>query len=371
MKALVIGGAGFIGSHLVDALVAIGHEVTVFDSLEPQVHGDERRPPAYLNRAAKFVEADVRDRRAVEESVLAADVVFFKAAAVGVGQSMHEVRRYVEVNSLGAANVADVLANARHHIRKVVVASSMSIYGEGTYRCGAHGVVHPRPRTEVTTGWSPVCPRAGCREQLEAIPTHEDTALQPTSVYGITKRDHEELMLCVGAAYGIPTVALRYFNVYGTRQALSNPYTGVAAIFCSRLINGQSPLVYEDGEQQRDFVHVSDVVRANVLALERDGADGEAVNIGSGQPVSILDVARCLTSELGVALGAEVTSKFRTGDVRHCFADITKARTLLGFEPRVSFEAGARELIAWVRGERSEDHHNRARTELESRRLVR
>jgi dTDP-L-rhamnose 4-epimerase len=371
MKTLVFGGAGFIGSHLVDALVATGRDVTVFDNLDPQVHGAARAWPSYLHRAARRLEADVRDRAAVEAAVVDADAVFFKAAAVGVGQSMHEVRRYVEINSLGAAVLGDVLANSRHHVKKVVVASSMSIYGEGLYACAVHGAVHPKPRARMTPSWNPTCPASGCREPLVAVATGEDTPLQPTSIYGITKRDHEEMLLCIGAAYGIPTVALRYFNVYGVRQALSNPYTGVAAIFCSRLLNGHAPLVFEDGEQRRDFVHVSDVIQANLLALTRDGADGEAVNVGSGRAVSVLEVARCIASHLDVPISPAITLKFRVGDVRHCFADITRARTRLGYEPRMTFDAGVRELAAWVRGQLAVDDGERANRDLETRGLVR
>ncbi len=373
MKVLVIGGAGFIGSHLVDAVVASGRDVEVFDSLDPQVHGQRSERPAYLNPAAVLVQADVRNRAALEQAVADADAVFYHAAAVGVGQSMHQIRRYVDVNTIGVANLADALANTRHRVKKVVVASSMSLYGEGKFRCPHHGAVYPAPRSGARADgcWDPPCPVAGCDAAATPVPTDEDTPLRPTSIYGITKRDHEEILLCIGAAYDIPTVAVRYFNVYGGRQALSNPYTGVAAIFCSRMINGRTPVVYEDGAQLRDFVHVRDVVQASMLALDRDGANGRAVNVGSGRPITVTDVGRTLARHLGFERDPEVTGKFRAGDVRHCFADISRARELLQYEPAVAFEQGAAELVEWVRDRMAADLFDQSVAELESRGLVR
>jgi len=373
MNVLVVGGAGFIGSHLVDALLASGRDVTVFDNLEPQVHGPQRERPSYLNPSAAFIEADVRDRAALESAVVDVDAVFYHAAAVGVGQSMHEVRRYVDVNTMGVANLADVLANTRHRVKKVVVASSMSLYGEGKYRCQTHGSIYPAARSGPgpNGSWNPPCPIDGCDAVLTPVATDEETPLRPTSIYGITKRDHEEILLCIGAAYGIPTVAVRYFNVYGGRQALSNPYTGVAAIFCSRMVNRHVPLVYEDGQQLRDFVHVRDVVQASMLALDRSGADGRAVNVGSGHPITVTDVACGLARHLGFDRSPDVTGKFRAGDVRHCFADIIRARTLLNYEPAVTFEQGAAELIDWVRDRVSADLVDQSIADLEARGLVR
>jgi dTDP-L-rhamnose 4-epimerase len=373
VKVLVVGGAGFIGSHLADKLIETGRDVEVFDSLEAQVHGPRRERPSYLSPRARLIEADVRDLDALRSAVGDADAIFYHAAAVGVGQSMHEVRRYVDVNTMGVANLADILANTRHRVRKVVVASSMSLYGEGKYRCETHGTVYPAARAgrDVSTGWNPACPIDGCDVVLTPAPTDEDTPLRPTSIYGITKRDHEEILLCIGSAYGIPTVAVRYFNVYGSRQALSNPYTGVAAIFCSRMINGRRPLVYEDGQQLRDFVHVRDVVQASIRALDRDGADGRTVNVGSGRPITVSDVGRQLARHLGFDGAPDVTGKFRTGDIRHCFADITRAQTLLRYEPTVNFEQGSAELVDWVRDRLAADHVDQTLADLEARGLVR
>jgi len=371
MNVLVTGGAGFIGSHLVDALVGRGHRVRVLDALVPQVHG-EAGAPQYLNPEAEFVRADVCDAAAVSRALEGVDVVYHKAAEVGVGQSMYEIRRYVGANDMGTATLLESLVNRRGRVRKLVVASSMSIYGEGAYRCAGCGVVHAklRPAAQLRERrWEVECP--ACGEELRPAPTGEDKPLFPTSVYAVTKQDQEQFSLVVGRAYDIPTVALRYFNVYGTRQALSNPYTGVCAIFSSRLLNEQAPVVFEDGGQTRDFVHVSDIVQANLLALETDRADYTAVNVGTGRATSINEVSRLLAEGLGKDLKPEVTGKYREGDIRHCVADITRARSLLGYEPRVTLEAGIPELLEWVRRQEAADGVERATAELESRQLVR
>ncbi len=372
-RVLITGGAGFIGSHLVDELVDGGYEVTVLDSLEPQVHGPARKPPAYLNPKARLVPADLAAEPDVLDRLLPeADAVVHLAAVVGVAQSMYEAARYVRANSLGTAILLEKLIPLRDRVKKLVVASSMSVYGEGAYACASCGPAYPRSRPEAQLAardWEPRCP--GCGAVLEPRPTPEDKPLMPESVYAVTKRDQEELALTVGRAYRIPTVALRFFNVYGPRQALSNPYTGVAAIFSARLLNNRPPVVYEDGLQTRDFVHVRDVVRACRLALERDGADYEAVNIGTGRPVPILEVARTLARALGRPIDPEVAGRYRAGDIRHCYADITRARRLLGYEPQVDFEAGLAELAAWVANQPAEDRWPEAAAELERQGLTR
>jgi dTDP-L-rhamnose 4-epimerase len=371
VKVLVTGGAGFIGSHLVDALLARGHAVRVLDSLDPQVHGPKQERPAYLDSAAELQLGDVRDHAAVRRALDGVEVVFHQAAAVGVGQSMYEIERYVSVNTLGAAVLLEELVEHRAQLRRVVVASSMSIYGEGAYRTPEGALVFPRLRSNEqleARRWD--YEDAGGRA-LEPAPTPESKPLVPTSVYAVTKRDHEELFLAVGAAYAIPTVALRYFNVYGTRQSLSNPYTGVIAIFSSRLLNGRAPVLFEDGRQSRDFTHVSDIVAANLLAMERDAAVGGVYNVGTGRRVSVLEVAETLAREIGVTEAAEVVGRFRAGDIRHCYADVSAAARDLGFEARMSLEAGMRELLAWLRTQSAEDRVDQARKELESRGLTR
>lgn len=370
-NVLVTGGAGFIGSHLVDALVGKGHRVRVLDALVEQVHGPNAGP-THVNPEADFVRGDVCDRAAVDAALEGIDVVFHEAAEVGVGQSMYEIERYVRANDLGTAVVLEAVLARRPQIRKLVVASSMSIYGEGAYNCAEHGVVAPqiRPSQQLQDRrWEVECPE--CRKELTPAPTNEEKPLFPTSVYAVTKQDQEQFCLAVGRSYGIPTVALRYFNVYGTRQALSNPYTGVCAIFSARLLNGNRPLIFEDGEQTRDFVHVSDIVRANLLALETDRADYQAINVGTGRPTSVRTVSNLLAKGLGLDLEPEIVSKYREGDIRHCVADISKAKALLGYEPSVSLEQGIPELLSWVRAQAAQDQVESATAELESRQLVR
>lgn len=367
------GGAGFIGSHIVDALLREGHEVRVYDSLEPQVHGglrEEAKWPEYLAPECEKVLGDVRDREALRRALNGVDVVYHQASAVGVGQSMYEIERYVDLNTRGTAVLLDVLANDRHQVRRMVVASSMSIYGEGKYRCPTHGDVFPQLRSEeqlAAREWEMRCP--ACGTVVEPLPTDETKPLYPTSIYAITKKDQEEMCLVVGRAYGIPTVALRYFNVYGARQALSNPYTGVAAIFSGRLLNDKPPVIFEDGLQSRDFTHVSDIVQANMLAMKRDEMDYGVFNVGTGRQLSILDVADALIEELGSRQRPEIVRSFRAGDIRHCYADISRLRAM-GYRPRVRFEEGVSALVEWVRQQTAVDAFEQAREELVRRGLV-
>ena len=353
MTVLVTGGAGFIGTHLVKRLLEAGDDVVVLDSLEEQVHSGDAPD---LGTAVRFVHGDVGDPDAVAKALDGVDRVVHLASAVGVGQSMYEIARYVRTNTYATAVFLQQLVESGVEPEKLVVASSMSIYGEGAYRCEEHGDVAPQPRPEeqlLARQWELRCPV--CGEQVEPIPTSESKPLIPTSVYAVTKRDHEELCLVTGAAYGIPTVALRFFNVYGPGQALSNPYTGVAAIFSSRLLNGRSPVVFEDGRQARDFVHVSDIVTGIQLALGSEQAVGRAVNLGTGHPSTVLDVADALAGGLGVELEPELTGRYRAGDIRHCYGDPSTARELLGFEAQVSLEDGMRDLLGWLRDQEADD----------------
>ena len=347
MHVLVTGGAGFIGSHLADALLAAGHTVRAYDSLDPQVHGPSPGRPAYLDERVELVRADVRSRGDLERALEGIDAVFHFAAAVGVGQSQYEIERYTDVNVRGTAALLDVLANTKHRVRKLVVASSMSVYGEGLYRDpnGERAVPVPRTVAQLAAGDFEVRDAAGRR--LTPVPTPESKSAQCESVYALNKRDQEEYVLLFGRTYGIPAVALRFFNTYGPRQALANPYTGAAAIFISRLRRGVAPLIYEDGLQMRDFVHVRDVARASLVALESEAANGLALNVGSGSPVPILEVANLLTRIAGSDLKPEIVRKYRKGDIRHCFADIAAIRAL-GFTPSVTLESGLEELYAWT-----------------------
>lgn len=372
MRVLVTGGAGFIGSHLVGRLIEQGQTVRVLDALVPQVHGADAGWPAHLAPEVERIRGDVADPAAWERALAGVDVVYHLAAEVGVGQSMYEIVRYVRANTLGTAIFTELLASGRYPLQKVIVASSMSIYGEGAYHCSACGPVAPPLRGIGQLDarlWELFCPTCGA--ELRAIPTNEDKPLQPTSVYAISKRDQEELCLSVGRAYGIPSVALRFFNVYGPGQALSNPYTGVAAIFSSRLLNGKPPVIFEDGLQSRDFIHVSDLVQGLLLALERDDADYQALNLGTGIPHSVADVATELAAALGLEIAPEIVGKFRAGDIRHCYSDSSRARDLLGFAPQVTFSQGIRELTGWVREQTASDMVAQAQRELELRGLAR
>jgi dTDP-L-rhamnose 4-epimerase len=347
-SVLVTGGAGFVGSHLVDALLARGDTVRIFDNLDPQVHGPQRRRPPWLPADAELVQGDMRDADAVRRSLEGVELVFHLAAAVGVGQSMYQIADYTAVNTLGTAHLLQALADRRGEVQRLVVASSMSCYGEGRYTRpdGAEPRVAGRPLEQLRRReWEM---RDADGTPLTPAPTDEAKPLECTSVYALTKADQEKLVLMVGAAYGIPSVALRFFNIYGPRQALSNPYTGVAAIFSARLMNGEPPLVFEDGEQLRDFVSVHDVVRAVLLAAEEEAAVGKALNVGTGRALSVREVAATLARVLGVELELELTGRYRVGDIRSCYADISLAREVLGYEPRVEFERGMQELVAWL-----------------------
>ncbi len=382
---LVTGGAGFIGSHLVDALITEGHHVRVFDNLDAQVHGglrEENRWPDYINLDAEYNLGDVCDRDALRKAMRGVDVIFHLAALVGVGQSMYEIERYVDVNVRGTAILLDILVNdtsIRNRVRKIIVASSMSVYGEGIYECPIHGLVAPEIRLKEQLeahDWELRCPEhivtspnGICGQRLQPLPTNESKTLAPTSIYAITKKDQEEMFIAIGRAYGIPAVALRYFNTYGPRQALSNPYTGVAAIFCSRLINGNPPMIFEDGKQRRDLVHISDVVQASVLAMEKDEADYGVFNVGAGRVITIQEVAEVLSSHLDGEIHPEVIGKFRAGDIRHCFPDISRIRTL-GFRPRHRFEDGVDDLVAWVRSQTAVDGFDEAAKVLADRDLI-
>lgn len=367
MNILVTGGAGFIGSHLVDRLAG-KHHVRVLDSMVEQVH--HGRKPSFLNPEAEYVFGDIREEKNHEKIMKDIDVLFHLAAEVGVGQSMYEIRKYMEANTMGTAKLMDFLANGKHSVRKVVVASSMSIYGEGSYECESCGIVYPKLRkdSQLKAGeWEMKCP--SCGRTVKPVPTGEDKPLYPTSVYAISKRDQEELCLTVGRAYGIPTTALRFFNVYGPRQSLSNPYTGVAAIFSSRIKNGRPPLIFEDGLQSRDFINVGDIVSACMLSIESSKANYESFNVGTGKPTTILDIADTLARLYGKSLEPKVVKKFRSGDIRHCYSDIGKIRKI-GFEPKIDLKSGLEELAQWGEKEEAKDMTDKAQKELVEKGLV-
>ena len=354
--ALVTGGAGFIGSHLVDKLLDRGFEVTVLDCLLPQVHGDAEMAadgwPVYLNPEARRIRGNILDDGVFEASLTGVTHLVHLAASVGVGQSMTNIVDYTRNNTMATAIVLDVLSKCRHSVERMAVASSMSVYGEGEYRSAStQGSLAPPPRTQEQLqhrSWELTRTDGRMTEALEPVATKEEKPLHPASIYAINKRDQEEMCLTVGRALGIPTVALRLFNAYGSRQALSNPYTGVAAIFISRLLNGEPPLVFEDGEQKRDFVHVADVAEAFATVLESDKRVWEVFNVGSGQSVTVNSIARTLARLLRKNIAPQVLDKYRVGDIRHCFADISRIEKAFEFKPRREFDDGMEELIRWV-----------------------
>ncbi|MGB9587635.1 MAG: NAD-dependent epimerase/dehydratase family protein [Armatimonadota bacterium] len=372
MVILITGGAGFIGAHLCRQLIRLGHSVRVLDNLSPQVHGDHADPTSILPSEVDFVLGDVRDADAVRCALDGVDFVFHLAAETGVGQSMYQVHKYMDCNVCGTAQLLEAIAEKPDKIKRLIIASSRAVYGEGAGECPSCGEVYPNLRTpeDLATGnWEAKCPI--CGKWVRPIPTREDKLLNPGSVYAISKRVQEDLALCVCKAYDVPVVVLRFFNVYGSGQSLTNPYTGIITIFASRIKNGDPPLVYEDGQETRDFVHVSDVVQGCILAMGTSKADYEVVNIGSGTFLSIVEMAGIIVREFGADLQPEIIGKYRVGDIRHCTADLSKARRLLGYEPRTSFSEGIREFLTWARDRHSEDRLELATRELEQRKLFR
>jgi dTDP-L-rhamnose 4-epimerase len=366
-RVLITGGAGFIGAHLAERLLALGHYVRIFDGLLHQVHHGEW--PGYLDPDVQLCRGDIRDPASVVKALDGVDRVVHLAARVGVGQSMYEIGEYMSVNSYGTGVLLEALAE--HPVDRLVVASSMSVYGEGLYVDGAGVPCTPCDRTRVQLAagaWDPVGTDG---RPLTPVPTPESKPPTLSSVYALGKYDQERLCLMVGEAYGIPTVALRFFNVYGPYQALSNPYTGVLAIFASRYLNGRPPLIFEDGEQRRDFVSVHDVADACAAALFAGGVAGEVINVGSGHSVTVNEIAARMARLLNAEhLQPEITRKYRVGDIRHCFADITRAGQLLSYRPSVELDDGLAELATWLEGQVAVDTVEQAARELEMRGLT-
>jgi dTDP-L-rhamnose 4-epimerase len=368
MHILITGGAGFIGSHLADELIRRGHRVRALDNLSPQVHGPGAIRPGYLHPDVELMRGDIRESSVVQLALDGIDAVYHFAAAVGVGQSMYEIASYTSINNTGTAVLLQQLIERPP--ARLVVASSMSVYGEGLYHDAA-GVVTPpldRSLAQLRRGEWEVVSADGA--VLEPVPTPEWKPPSLSSIYALSKFDQERMCLMIGRAYGIPTVALRFFNVFGTRQALSNPYTGVLAIFASRLLNDRPPLIFEDGLQRRDFVSVADVVQACCLALDVPSADGEVFNIGSGRTHTVRDVAQMLAGILGKSVVPDVCGKYRVGDIRHCFADISLARRVLGYAPAVSLEEGLIGLAAWLQDQTAVDRVPDASRQLAARGLT-
>ncbi|HEX5217937.1 MAG TPA: NAD-dependent epimerase/dehydratase family protein [Verrucomicrobiae bacterium] len=368
-KVLITGGAGFIGSHVADDLLKHGYRVRALDSLSSQVHGESAGRPDYLDADIELHAGDIRDSGALGRALHGVDAVFHFAARVGVGQSMYEIADYTATNNGGTARLLELLI--QKPVERLIVASSMSIYGEGLY-CDSQGQSVEGAQRSMEQlkqrKWEPAAPDG---TMLRPVPTPETKAPSLASIYALSKFDQELMCLLSGRAYGIPTVALRFFNVYGPRQALSNPYTGVLAIFASRLLNHSAPLIFEDGSQQRDFVSVHDVAQACRLALEKPEAANQVFNVGSGSHFTVREIAERMAQVLGKAdLEPTITGKYRVGDIRHCFADISRAREVLGYEPGVGFDEGLVELADWLGGRIAIDHVSEASAELDLRGLT-
>ena len=345
-RALVTGGAGLIGSHVADLLVHEGWRVRILDNLERNTH--KRGKPAWINRDAEFVQGDLRDREAIENALRDIDVIFHQAA---YGGYMPDIAKYVHVNSLGTAQMLEIIREQELPVQKVIVASSQAVYSEGAGQCAKHGLVFPRvrPVEQLQRGdWSARCPI--CNQPTISVPTPEEAPVGGETVYGLTKVDQEKLVLLWGKQVGIPTVALRYSCTYGPRQSIFNPYTGVIAIFCTRLLNNLPAVFYEDGEQTRDLSFVEDIARANLLAAETSALDGMPVNVGSGKAVSVREIAARVSDALGIRIAPEINGEFRPGEIRHLISGTERIRAA-GYVPQVDLEEGLRRYLDWIRSQ--------------------
>ena len=351
-KILITGGAGFIGHSTANKLVSHGHFVRVLDNLSKQVHAAPRESLSRLDPAIEFICGDVRDASQMRAALKEIDVVYHLAAETGVGQSMYEIERYFGVNVQGTAVLCDCIAKGNSNIRRIILSSSRAVYGEGQYKCQTCGIVYPKARSlaQLKMGkWDPVC--VHCGAEVIPIACQEITPCRPVSIYGLTKKIQEDLLSIISSTYKIPVVILRYFNVFGAGQSISNPYTGILTLFCSRLLRDMDIDVYEDGKMQRDFIHIQEVIRANTRALELDIPGFLVLNVGSGISRTILQLAEFLKAEIGSRSNIALTGRYRLGDIRGCFADMSKANGIIGKAQEDSFEQGIRQLIAWARDE--------------------
>ena len=351
-RILITGGAGFIGSNLALRLIDLGYQITVLDNLSPQIHGvDAEKSPLYASIKEKvvFIKGDVAIRTDWEKAIKEQDAIIHLAAETGTGQSMYEIERYNQVNIMGTAILWDLLANNSHTVKKIIVASSRAIYGEGKYHCKSDGNVFPETRKNehMSEGDFHVkCPI--CGENVTLMSTTEDSKIHPTSIYGFTKQAQEEMSMIAGKSLGIPVVAFRYQNVYGPGQSLSNPYTGILSIFSTRIKNGNEISIFEDGKESRDFVFIDDVVEATILGLEKEEANFQSFNVGTGERTDVLMVANTLKEKYNSNVELKVTGNYRLGDIRDNYADITKIKTMLGFMPKTSFNKGIASFVDWV-----------------------
>ena len=371
---LITGGAGFIGSNLTRKLVEKGFKVTVLDNLSKQIHGKNQDSTLYLSikDISTFIKGDVCNKSDWKKALKNQDAVIHLAAETGTGQSMYEISRYNEVNILGTTHLLDILANENHSIKKMIIASSRSIYGEGKYMCKNDGVVYPNQRQDIDMAkgeFNLVCDE--CNEPLELLATDEDSKVHPSSIYGITKQQQEQMILLMGKTLNIPAVALRYQNVYGPGQSLSNPYTGILSIFSTRLLNGNDIDIYEDGQESRDFIFIDDVVSATILALQKKAANNQIFNVGSGVATSVSEVAELLKSLYNSDVKISVSGKYRFGDIRHNYADLSKIENVLGFSPKFDFISGITSFVNWVKTQEvMEDKYEMSIQELKNKGFI-
>ncbi len=370
-KILITGGAGFIGSHVALKLLNKGYEVTILDNLSPQIHGENGELPSYLNGKVEFIKGDVRNKEDWRKALYGQDAVIHLAAETGTGQSMYEIHKYTDVNINGTSNLLDILTNEKHTIKKVIVASSRAIYGEGKYTCKEHGIVYPITRDDISMSkgdYECKCPLCGENVKLEA--TDEESKIQPTSIYGIAKHTQEQMVLLVCKAINIPATAFRFQNVYGPGQSLSNPYTGILSIFSTRIKNGNEINIFEDGKETRDFVYIDDIADAVILGLEKDEANYEVFNVGSGIATDVFTVTDALIKAYNSNVNVSVSGNYRLGDIRHNYADLTKIEEKLGFKAKIDFQTGINNFVNWVEGQDvSEDKYEESIKEMKEKGL--
>jgi dTDP-L-rhamnose 4-epimerase len=370
-RVLITGGAGFIGSNLANKLVAKGYEVTVLDNLSEQIHGTYSDLLATIKDKVHFIKGDVRNLGDWKKALESQEIVVHLAAETGTGQSMYEVQKYVDVNVNGTAIFLDYLVNQKHDVKKVVIASSRAIYGEGKYKCEEHGFIYPEERkeTDLANGeFEPKCPV--CNKDLTLCGTDENSKIHPSSVYGITKQNQEQMVMNVCKSIGIPAVGFRYQNVYGPGQSLKNPYTGILSIFSTQIKNGNNINIFEDGKESRDFVFIDDVVKATILGIEKEEANFNVFNVGNGVGTTVFEVAQTLKRLYGAEVAINESGNFRIGDIRHNYADLTFIKEKIGFEPDYDFQKGVEKFVNWVNEQEvQEDQYSKSIEEMKSKGL--
>ena len=370
---LITGGSGFIGSRLCEKLYDRGYNITILDNLSEQIHGTKESSLfKKIKGKCTFIKGDVRNKEDWKKALRGQDVIVHLAAETGTGQSMYEIEKYNDVNIMGTAHLLEILANTEHSVKKIIIGSSRAIYGEGKYNCTIHGDQYPLQRKEIDmerAEFNPKCKISNI--ELNLLATDERSKIHPSSIYGINKQQQEQMVMLIGDSLGIPSVAFRYQNVYGPGQSLSNPYTGILSIFSTRILNGNNLDIYEDGLESRDFVFIDDVIDATILGIEKKEANGEVFNIGSGVATSVLEVANSLKKLYNSEISISISGKYRLGDIRHNYADLNKAKNILGFIPKYNFQKGILKFVSWVKSqELMEDKYEKSLQELKDKGLI-